>query len=356
MYCFKCGKQIRDDAAFCQYCGAKQNSTASSIETRQTNSVARVNGSGELDRDALKIYLGNVLSLECIKAKYQQEASDMQYKIKNTKGRYNYYKRYYLRTRKSDKLYIHLMYDGEFHLAWYDKGDGYGPYTVYSLEAYKWHSDNPRWHWFSWKKDSEIDFLRKPAYWEYTADSSGFWGMSDRTESRDAFFKSYEEFKREALSAYQNIVDTNNKNINIWQSQIDGMNRELVTVNKLLRQAYDINIIPSQFRNKIHAIYYLHDFVSTSRESFTTALLQYDLDEIKAKLDKIIAQQESIIIQNAVMIAQNENLTKQNQQQLEHLSRIESNTSQAAQYAQVAANNAEICAWISTANYIEKHR
>ena len=96
--------------------------------------------------------------------------------------------------------------------------------------------------------------------------------------------------------------------------------------------------------------------MSTSRESFTTALLHRDLNEIKAKLDKIIAQQESIIIQNAVRIAQNEKLSKQNQQQLEHLSRIELNTSQAKQYAQVAANNAEICAWINMAKYIEKHR
>ena len=89
------------------------------------------------------------------------------------------------------------------------------------------------------------------------------------------------------------------------------------------------------------------------KHTLTTALLHFDLNEIKKKLDKIIAQQEEIIIQQAINNAQNQQLLRQNQQQLEYLSTIESNTSQAAQYAEIAANNAEACAWIGMANYIE---
>lgn len=349
MFCFKCGKQIRDDAVFCQYCGAQQNNANSSISTKQSSAVSKPNN-GELDREALKIYLRNVLSLECIKANYERKISNLQYNIRQLNN--NYVKRYVLRTKDGYKKYcVHLMYNGKLCIAWFKSGESYGPYSYDNLGG-------NRWEWISVAKDSDIDFLKKTNQWDNFDDyECGFFERwAQREEARDSFFKAYAEFKAEAPAIYQNNVETNTRKSNNWQQQISGMSRELEATKRLLKKAYDINIIPSQFRYKIHAIYYLHDFVSTSRESFTTALLHFDLDEIKAKLDKIIAQQESIIIQNAVMIAQNEKLSKQNQQQLERLSRIESNTSQAAQYAQVAANNAEICAWISTANYIEKHR
>lgn len=352
MFCFKCGKQIRDDAVFCQYCGAQQNSANNSVSVKQTNAVRTSSNNGELDREALKIYLHNVLSLECIKANYERKISNLRYKIQQHSNN-DYIKRYVLRTQKSGytKYCVHFLYNGRLNLAWSASGFSYGPYMQDGL-----YKGNYEWTYI--EKDSDIDFLKKTSQWDHFDDyDCGFFEKwAQREEARDAFFRAYNEFKTEAPAIYQRNVETNRKNINNWQQQINGMTKELEAIKKLLSKAYAINIIPSQFRYKIYAIYYLHDFVTSSRESFTTALLHFDLDEIKAKLDKIIAQQESIIIQNAVMIAQNNKLAQQNQQQLEHLSRIESNTSQAAQYAQVAANNAEICAWISTANYIEKHR
>lgn len=349
MYCFKCGKQIRDDAVFCQYCGTQQGKT-SNISIKQSNAVNNSN-SGELDREALKIYLRNVLSLECIKANYERKLSNLQYNISQLND--NYLKKYVLRKAKhrTEEYCVHFLYNGKLNMAWSAPGFSYGPYMQDHLckDNYTWKCIN---------KDSDIDFLRKSGRWDHFDDYDCFilerWAQ--REEARDAFFSAYAEFKAVAPKIYQNNVVTNTRKRNNWQQQLSGISRELEATKCLLKKAYDINIIPSQFRYKIYAIYYLYDFMSTSRESFTTALLHRDLNEIKAKLDKIIAQQESIIIQNAVRIAQNEKLSKQNQQQLEHLSRIELNTSQAKQYAQVAANNAEICAWINMAKYIEKHR
>ena len=358
MYCFKCGKQIRDDAVFCRYCGANQNNTANSVTISQPNVVRTSSNRGELDREALKIYLHDVLSLECIKAYYERKIRDYTYKIGEARKCKPYVKRYEIvpnnrnipimskEYNKADNDF-YFRYDGTLcFLGWDGRG---GPCA--DLD------DDPTW----WRvdKDSDIDYLKKinENNWKYYAEySAGYFKKREQWErARDAFFKAYTEFKSEAKTIYDNTLVTNAKNIDNWQHRIKGMTKGLEEIKTILTKAYAINIIPSQFRHKIHAIYYLHDFVSTSRESLTTALLHFDLDEIKTKLDKIISQQESIIIQNALTIAQNEKLSKQNQQQLEHLSRIESNTSQAAQYAQIAANNAETCAWISMANYIEKH-
>lgn len=83
---------------------------------------------------------------------------------------------------------------------------------------------------------------------------------------------------------------------------------EIESLEKLLKKTYDVNVIPSRFRKNLYAIYYLHDFVTSSNQSLATAMLHFDLNEIKAKLDRIIDQQEEIIIQQSVIMAQNDQL------------------------------------------------
>ena len=65
MFCTKCGCQLSDDAVFCQQCGAKEQAAGSVDRTGRNSSAGN-----ELDREALKIYLSDLLSLECIKRKY----------------------------------------------------------------------------------------------------------------------------------------------------------------------------------------------------------------------------------------------------------------------------------------------
>lgn len=46
-------------------------------------------------------------------------------------------------------------------------------------------------------------------------------------------------------------------------------------------------------------------------------------------------------------------MIEQNQQTLNKLASVEGNTERAAQYPEIASNNAEACAWIGLANYIK---
>ena len=94
--------------------------------------------------------------------------------------------------------------------------------------------------------------------------------------------------------------------------------------------------------------------MKSSQGTLSEALLHYDLKQIKDKLDKIIDQQQEIIINQAIIATQNKQLIQQKQDMLKSLSSIERNTYQASQYAEIAASNAEACAWIGLANYIRK--
>lgn len=128
--------------------------------------------------------------------------------------------------------------------------------------------------------------------------------------------------------------------------------KEFQQAEQLLERIYSVNIVPKQFRD-LYAVHYLYDFVTTSNESLTTALMNYNLEQIKQKLDTIIEQQREIILNQAIQISQNEKLIKQNQQQINQLARIEQNTEKADTYSKIAASNAEACAWIGLAQYIK---
>lgn len=124
---------------------------------------------------------------------------------------------------------------------------------------------------------------------------------------------------------------------------------------ELLDDAYSANIIPSQFRS-LYAVYFLYDFITTSKESFSGALLHCDLDKIESQLGRVIAQNEQMIINQQIQIAQDKELldgNKESLDRLEGLARIENNTLLASQYADIAASNAQACAWIGMANYIK---
>lgn len=105
-----------------------------------------------------------------------------------------------------------------------------------------------------------------------------------------------------------------------------------------LDSAYSANIIPLQFRN-IQGIYYLYDYISTSNQSLSEALMQCNLEAIKQKLDSVIELQGKAIIQQAQA---NAAIMEQNQHILETAQATMQNTAVAAKYAQICAVNSEL--------------
>ncbi len=158
---------------------------------------------------------------------------------------------------------------------------------------------------------------------------------------------------------YTNAVSSDKKRVgrelaekSKLEQEIQDMQDELGEAENLLEKSYSVNLIPKQFRD-IYSIFYLYEYLSTSQESLQSALLHYNLEEIKTKIDEVIRLQSEIILQQAIQTAHLEEIQEQNTKMLRHAAETERNTALAAQYAQIAANNAEACAWMNLAQYIK---
>lgn len=340
MYCFKCGNQISDDSLFCSKCGISQTSNDLG-KNKESNK--------DYSQEALRIYFQDLLSLECIKNKLQNVSNLLQISIKE-KENSNYYQRYFLYTDRNIDRFLHLWYDGKETKFAAIKFSGFDPtvngYQIDRRENLNY--DNSLGYavteWLSVEKSRAIF----ETAWKYF-DNSLFFGsvVRENKNLKKYCLEQCLNFEKKAPEKYKTALNE----IEQLKDEFNGVTEELNNATKLLEQAYSVNIIPQQFRN-IYAVYYLCDFVNTSNESLSTALLNYNLDIIKQKLDEIIDQQQEIIINQTLMMAQNEKLIKQNEQKIRYLASIEQNSDRASQYAQIAANNAEACAWISLANYI----
>lgn len=107
-----------------------------------------------------------------------------------------------------------------------------------------------------------------------------------------------------------------------------------------LSKAYELNLIPKPFRN-LYGVYYLYDYLSTSQESLTDALLHLDLEQIKDKLDHVIAQQSEQILRAAVQSAQLAHIQKQFDQLIDTVQSISTDTAEIARYSAISAAHLE---------------
>lgn len=345
MFCYKCGFEIQDDAQFCLKCGSIQGSNVNDIAYNNYAS------SNDFDRQAIQIYISNVLNLECLRAKLNDD-----YYLAEKNWSYEYYNNYVERFAISNGYIWLAYYDDKFYIGAFNDGNYGGAYTGEFLNR-EHMTDGKGFVRYVWGQ--EVIKHRGAFYWGIIDENSlpmikksAFWWDIGNSKSRAKkdFLKVYSRFKETAPKIYkENFANK----VQPLKDKVDGICEEWKKANELLQSAYDINIIPQQFRN-IHAIWFIHDFIATSNETLTTALLHCDLDVIKQKLDCIIEQNREIIINQAIQEAQNVQLIEHNQQTLRRLANIERNTDWAAKYSQIAANNAEACAWIGLANYIKR--
>lgn len=334
MFCVNCGCKLTQDALFCHKCGTKVNDYSRSAPVQKSETT-------DLNRNALRIYLQDVLSLECIKRKYQIELKKLDKSLSLPKSVIKECPIDIFGTGTKSRP-IHLAYGGKkYYIAVYDNYPFYN--GLVDTDSFL----NPSV--FRWLEiDENIKYLKSESAWQDYG-TGYFSNKRYKKNAANEFLRAYSEFKKTAPAEFVERTQYREGIV----SRKHGIASELSKLEELLKKAYNRNIIPGVFRNNLYAVFYLHDFISTSNESFATALLHYDLNEIKAKLDTVISQQQEIIIRQSIMVAQNKQLLQQNKNQLHKLSQIEDNTYRAAQYAEIAANNAEACAWISMANYLK---
>lgn len=172
-------------------------------------------------------------------------------------------------------------------------------------------------------------------------------------------FVIYFKQKKETEIDYNNSVRNDRQRVEKEKKEKEqlendykNIENELTEAESLLQKSYSVNLIPLQYRN-IQAIFYLYNYLSTSQENIQSALLQCNLEEVKIKMGTMIEQQSEMILEMAIQNAQLEEMKSQSRRLLNHAAQTERNTALAAQYAKIAANNAEATAWIGIANYIK---
>lgn len=135
------------------------------------------------------------------------------------------------------------------------------------------------------------------------------------------------------------------------------LSNEFNKVDSILTAYYSQNILPKQYRN-IASLIYIYDYMSSSQESFSNALLHEQIEkgiqEILSRLDYIIQQNGYMIFNQHRIEAQNQNIISQNRSMLETLERTERNTVEANQYAQLSLNYSKTTAFFAAATYLEQ--
>lgn len=126
---------------------------------------------------------------------------------------------------------------------------------------------------------------------------------------------------RSELKQKQSLIQRNEK-----------LNQELGELNKILAQNYAIHLIPGQFRN-VEGVCYLYEYLSTSRESFQSALINFNMNRLNRNMQQMIQTQCDMLIQQYITNARLADVKNQNSAMLGRLSAIEQNTELAAKYA-----------------------
>ena len=239
MFCYECGKQVMDGSAFCSFCGAKFENVVSKNDQQSVTKT-----STEYDREAIKIYLNNLLQMENANQVLQHELNRLADEYRYIQNG-NYYASYI--------LYDHIKEgpwgDDEFCHLYYDGKDVYiavtGKYNnVIEVDRY--------FHETNWIKVDDFEYINKLYHWVRW---SGIFSISDtllKMEIRKRFYASLEEFKSIAPVEFEKnrtrlkqIADSYNR-LEKSQEKVDEMEIEctdetqLKVANDLIAEAKDI--------------------------------------------------------------------------------------------------------------------
>lgn len=135
--------------------------------------------------------------------------------------------------------------------------------------------------------------------------------LTENKDNKEKYEKELIEYKEKVEQYYKDVelIKIENEKRNKAITNLEKAKNDLQTENKealkLLEECYDINIIPSKYRN-IYAITFIYDYLTTSQGTLRDALFACDLDKIQIQLDKVIKNQQNMICKLAKIEANSE--------------------------------------------------
>ena len=329
MYCINCGAELRDDAQFCDKCGNPVNNTQNENRIEEKSVSVLSNDDNKYNRDIILMHLYDLRALEIEKERLRKNIEDLD--------------------RSNDRLAIPRQIDppvkrsiagiviAVFFLVFF---------IVLSVVCISLYNSQIGSDWF----DINIrkNLIPLAVFLMFFAFVSFICLIATILNYRN-YQKQYGEYlEKKHLDkkrcAYEETLKEKRETIR------SNTYKEYKEVESLLEKSYASNIVPGPFRN-LYAVYYLYDYLSTSSQSISEALLHVDLEAIKNKLDYSISQNTDIILQQAQMnanLAQNKELMENAIQIAEQ---IEQNTARSAQYAQISVAHEAFQLQIARAAY-----
>lgn len=147
-----------------------------------------------------------------------------------------------------------------------------------------------------------------------------------------------------------------------WSEKSSYYNREWQKVNNVLRDLYNMNLIPIQlrpeeYRGGLSAIIWIYRWMSTGRSSLEDAIKSAQFEDgvrrIEDKIDAVLYEVQNNMRQTRLLDEKLQYQIEQNNTMIETLERTESNSSVAAQYAQLSACYNKANAYFALANYLK---
>lgn len=321
MFCQHCGFSLQAQAKFCPECGKQVVKIPEKKQTAEVSSRIEpqnlVASGSEFNRDVLVSYLHQLRTLEFSAQKFSNDLNNLDYRISRLGAPAYKPEPYRRRADVGDDIYM----------------IGFG--IVVAIIASFIYGFIP-WGLFNWARILAILLVVGEIIAIAVKTSNA---ESANSENEVKASKEYEQnLKREKQEQEEKA--------RLMEIRPDYVSR-LEKAQMLRGKAYDIDIIPAQFRN-IYAIYYFYDYLSTSQSTLESAMLHFDLNEIKQKLNQIIEQQQQIIFQQAQILANTDTMIRQQDELIQRAIRTERNTKYAAQYSEVAAVNSETIAFTNT--------
>ena len=146
----------------------------------------------------------------------------------------------------------------------------------------------------------------------------------------------FNKLLEENLPAQKSLLQQNTQKLNELKSKLH-------KAYILRDNIYDVNIIPSQYRD-IYSAYYLYDYFKTGRENDLDKVIQTMLlDEIRRQLQTVVMQNEQILLNQRMQIAlqekNNEMLAANHEQEMRQLMKMEHNQQLQKDYHKMIIEN-----------------
>lgn len=323
MFCSHCGKPMSDGARFCPNCGAQAQTQPPTPPTHES----LVPTPNSLNHDVLVSYLYQLRSMEFSKNKLAVMINTLDYRI----SQLGYYQNFPNPGPERQPSIIGGAFLGIVGGIFCEL---LGSVYVITLILLVLSS------LISAFQGLAILALMGAIFYTLDAVCRGISEDREECERQQKAIKSYlESVEADKKRVAAELVEKTRR-----QEERQSLYEKYQEADKILTKMYTVNLIPQQFRN-IYAIYYLYDYLSTSQSNLESAMLHFNLEEIKAKLDKVIAQQQEIILQQSIQISQNDEMIAQNKKLIAHAIATEKNTRLAAQYHEIEAANLQSIAF-----------